>query len=104
MKRTPLRRTGTLGRRIGLAPHRTEKTIRYSQVRRDVEARANGWCELRTPVCTKRGTECHHLILRSAGGEDSLGNCVWTCPDCHRFAHAHPALAVERGWIRRRTA
>lgn len=75
------------------------KAIQYSRVRKDVEGRSNGRCEMGTPVCTLRGTECHHLLPRSQGGKDDLGNCVWTCHECHRHAHDNPAAAYEHGWL-----
>lgn len=82
---------------------RTRRWIVYAQVRSDVENRAKGRCELRTPACVIRGDQCHHLLPRSAGGADSIANCVWVCDPCHRHAHANPAEAYRRGWMVRRT-
>lgn len=93
-RKTPLRRRG---RRLG-------SQINYLKVRTDVAARAKERCELRTPVCEIRGTECHHLLPRSQGGLDDMGNCVWVCRKCHSFAHSEPTLAYEMGWLRHRSA
>lgn len=76
--------------------------VTYWRARRDVESRAGGRCELVTPACETTGTECHHLLPRSAGGDDSLGNLAWACPACHRWVHDHPTVSYERGWLRSR--
>lgn len=83
---------------------RTARQIHYSKVRGDVEARANGRCELGTPACVTCGSECHHLLQRSQGGADDMGNCVWTCAPCHRYAHDHPTESYAAGWLRHREA
>ncbi|OYT90730.1 MAG: hypothetical protein CFE43_16815 [Burkholderiales bacterium PBB3] len=31
--------------------------------------------------------EVHHLVPLAAGGEDTLGNTIAICPNCHRKAH-----------------
>jgi 5-methylcytosine-specific restriction endonuclease McrA len=33
--------------------------------------------------------QTHHIIYRSAGGADELGNCISLCFDCHRQEHGH---------------
>lgn len=81
---------------------RTAKQIRYSKVRQDVESRADGRCELRTPKCTHRGVECHHLLMRSLGGKDEIANCVWTCRECHEHTHLNESEAYANGWLRKR--
>lgn len=101
MKRSPLTRKSPLRK---VSARRLGQRIHYSRIRGDVEARSNGRCELRTPACTGRGSECHHLLPRSAGGPDDMGNCVWTCPPCHLYVHLNPAESYERGWLRRRSA
>ena len=56
--------------------------------------RANGICEQcgRAAPFTRRsdGTpflEVHHTTPLSQGGEDTIGNAVALCPNCHREAH-----------------
>ena len=93
----------TLARRTGLSPmspKRRSTVANYNRVRRDVELRAGGRCEIRSPVCLFQGAECHHRLPRSAGGQDTLENCAWTCSGCHRWLHEHPAIAYECGWLR----
>lgn len=86
------------------APKRTRSRIAYDRVRRDVAARNSERCEVGSPDCDIRGTECHHIIMRSQGGRDEIGNCLWTCAPCHRYVHEHPAESYERGWLRHRVA
>lgn len=39
-------------------------------------------------LCGKKYVHHHHVIFRSAGGDDSLDNLVCLCPDCHeKYAH-----------------
>lgn len=97
MKRTPLRRRTPL--RIRRGPNRL-----WRMARREVESRANGWCEVRVDgVCEGRGCHAHHILLRSAGGADDPSNLAWTCAPCHGHIHDHPAWSYEHGWLRRRS-
>ena len=56
--------------------------------------RAQGFCEASGPwyglergqrcyMPLDRGREFDHLIARSLGGDNSLGNCRCVCPKCH---------------------
>lgn len=36
---------------------------------------------------TDVGLTAHHIIFRSQGGDDSFGNLVTLCENCHRYAH-----------------
>lgn len=57
-------------------------------------------CEAMIPgVCTLRPTHWHHRKLRSQGGKHEVVNGLAVCSPCHNHFHAHPAEAVERGWI-----
>lgn len=98
MKRTGIKRgTKPLVRRTPL------KWQRSGRARPDVPMAA--WCEFMAEgVCTGRATHRHHLIPRSQGGGDEAANTADVCAPCHRWAHNHPALSYERGWLRRRTA
>jgi len=40
--------------------------------------------------CARWGTELHHLVKRSHGGDDVADNLIPLCRDCHRFIHEHP--------------
>lgn len=33
--------------------------------------------------------QSHHIIYRSAGGKDTLENCVWICGQCSDDEHTH---------------
>jgi hypothetical protein len=100
MKRSgPIKRKSCTGEKIG---KHTGKIRLYGpeliELRRAVFDRScpigegYGICELRYPgVCERwaswsRG-EMHHKVHRSLGGSDTLENCVWACPSCHRKAH-----------------
>ena len=55
--------------------------------------RAKGCCQLcdnPATFCDKSGKpflETHHIKWLSKGGEDSTGNTVALCPNCHRKMH-----------------
>lgn len=97
-RKTPLRGTSTLRRLNGASPQ-------WRKVRRWVADRSGGWCEARIDgICTSRGEHAHHILMRSQGGRDDLGNLLWVCGACHGHIHANPAASYERGHLRRRTA
>lgn len=55
-----------------------------ASVRRDVFIR-DTCCR----VCQERPPEhLHHIVFRSAGGDDSTHNCVGVCAACHADLHA----------------
>jgi HNH endonuclease len=46
----------------------------------------DGW---RCQACgSLRGLEVHHIQRRSQSGDDSEGNLITLCSDCHRAIHA----------------
>lgn len=74
------------------------------QVRRQVMARAGGWCE----VTKDDGTRCrsaaehlHHIRRRSQGGNDSPANLLAVCQSHHLWIHDHPDQAARMGYLRR---
>jgi len=87
--------------RINDASQEPERTQVYSFVYKrnpDIVAealrRANGVCEkCDSPAPFVRSTdgtpylEVHHIIPLSKKGEDSLGNVIAVCPNCHRELH-----------------
>jgi hypothetical protein len=96
--KTPLRRKTPLRNR-----HQGPK--QYTKVRGWVRDRAGGMCEARIDgVCIDRGEHAHHLLRRSQGGPDDMGNLIWVCAPCHGHIHANPAWAVENGLLRKRGA
>lgn len=71
-------------------------------VKKEVRERSGGRCEVRVPgVCTGRGEQVHHVILRGQGGPDELWNLLDACAACHRYVHDHPAESYENEWLRK---
>jgi hypothetical protein len=62
--------------------------------------RSAGICEALTPACKRYGTEFHHVLPRSRGGQHEPGNGLYVCAPCHRFIHDHPAISRQAGWLR----
>jgi 5-methylcytosine-specific restriction endonuclease McrA len=98
MKDTSDQRKQRLENRSSLYPDLYETSARVYRRNADVIAevliRANGVCER----CRKNapfnrasdGTpylEVHHLIRLADGGEDTVGNAIAVCPNCHRELH-----------------
>jgi len=47
-------------------------------------------CEMPAPFQNKRNEhylECHHIVWLAKGGDDTVGNTVALCPNCHRKMH-----------------
>ena len=61
------------------------------------------YCEAVTEVCTGRAEHRHHVLPRSAGGNDSTP-LLDVCSRCHDFIHANPTRSYAEGWLTRRTA
>lgn len=104
-RKTPMPRpTKTLKRRTPLRAQSAKEVVRfreYLKVRRWVLSRANGLCEAQiTGVCEGRGSHAHHILMRSQGGPDDVGNLLWVCLPCHRRIHAEPEWSYERGFLR----
>ena len=60
------------------------------------------WCELRSPQCTGRATDRHHILRRSQGGTDDQANTVDLCHVDHLYViHANPKWARNHGWLAR---
>lgn len=77
MKRSPLRRTT----RVRAVSTRMRATLPAKRaMRAGVSARAKGRCE----VCGAAGPlEVHHVVKRSAGGQDTIQNGIALCIPCH---------------------
>jgi 5-methylcytosine-specific restriction enzyme A len=71
----------------------TSAYIRDAAVAEYVKRLANGQCDLcekLAPFQNKQNEaylECHHVIWLAQGGEDTIGNTVALCPNCHRKMH-----------------
>ncbi len=64
-------------------------------------ARCNSLCEARTRACSGRGNQAHHVLRRSQGGSNDLGNLLWVCRGCHDFIHKHIEQAYKQGWLKK---
>lgn len=75
-----------------------------SSVRRQVMARAGGFCEARVEgVCTGEPELLHHKRRRSQGGRHTAANLLAVCEEDHRWIHDHPEAAVGLGLLARTT-
>ncbi len=67
--------------------------LRNADVAEFVKRHAKGVCQLckkEAPFKDNNGTpylEVHHVIWLSEGGNDTIGNTVALCPNCHRQMH-----------------
>lgn len=60
----------------------------YKKLCKLVSERDNGCI-----VCRSPNVQHHHVIFRSAGGEDTIDNLVCLCPRCHTiYAHGDNEL------------
>ncbi len=59
-------------------------------------------CEMQIEgICTGRARCWHEPELRSRGGNAyEPSERMDTCHECHRYAHDHPADAMERGFMK----
>ena len=67
------------------------------RTRNDVILAADGvcaWCEV-----AGGHLDCHHVIRRSQGGKDEVGNLRAVHRVCHRYIHEHPTEAKRRGLL-----
>ena len=98
--KTPIKRSGRIKakrKHAGIKVGKHTGNIRLygaalTDLRRQVFEKCGGWCALKTASNCWRsaGWDCghmHHVIHRSLGGSDTLENCVWACPNCHRKEH-----------------
>lgn len=51
-------------------------------------------------VCVGVAHHAHHMLRRSQGGTDEVGNLLAVCYGCHDWIHTHPAIAKEMGFLR----
>jgi hypothetical protein len=82
-----------------------------ADVRRQVEARSGGLCEIAREGCLEVARQVHHRVRRGNGGRygaaqlasDQLANLLHVCVCCHGWVHEHPAEARETGgWLLKR--
>lgn len=75
-----------------------------TSTRQYVYARSEGSCE----VCGNwPGTNVHHRLNRSQGGDWSSENCIHVCGSgtrgCHGWITSHPNQSRDNGWLVSRT-
>lgn len=65
--------------------------------RQQVRERAKGMCER----CSGPGYHWHHRRRRAIKDDHTHCSCngVLLCGTCHEWAHAHPQIARQQGWI-----
>lgn len=95
MRRTPLVRRTPLR---AASARKARKARDWWQARRWCLDRAQDACE----VCGARAHHAHHILPRSAGGSDDVGNLLAVCWDCHGRIHGNPQWAREHGYLRSR--
>ena len=59
------------------------KATNYKAVCRQVDLRDRGLCR----VCGFPGGHHHHIVFRSQGGTDTVGNLIVVCAWCHDDIH-----------------
>jgi hypothetical protein len=84
----------------GSAVHVGRKTRRIlGRLRRAVDARDHGMC--RTPGCTERATQIHHIRHWANGGSTCLSNLISLCDGHHWLVHEGGFTILPRsgeGW------
>lgn len=68
----------------------------WAKVSAQVSVRDKGLCRVCTCQTVRFGKGdprlwgmAHHVVYRSAGGADTLQNCIWVCQSCHDKEHRH---------------
>lgn len=98
MKRSPMPQRKAPMARGGRIAKKASPTDWPTSVRNAVHRRSGGRCEIGIDGCAGRAVQIHHRQRRMPGNS-TLDNALDVCTPCHNYAHAHPAEAIERGWI-----
>ena len=56
---------------------------KYRKIKTAVYDRDGGQCV----ICGNTNVEAHHVVFRSQGGKDEIGNLVCLCNKHHKMAH-----------------
>lgn len=87
--------------RVSAKRRAEERDLRRAHA--DVLLRSRGRCEAITRglehLCTGLGTEYHHVLPRSRGGQHHADNLVHLCATAHRLVHGQPARARRLGLL-----
>jgi len=73
----------------------------WVQVRSAVLARDNSICQICGSAPAESELDVHHLVPRSAGGQDELGNLITLCDGCHATRHPNLHASLARRTIER---
>jgi hypothetical protein len=90
-KRSPLRRQ---------SPKQAKRLRKWARVTKAAIEAVGGVCQIHSPICTRTATQGHHKKPRRCK-DDSPGNCIPTCAQCHVWAHAYPEWSYENGFMER---
>lgn len=75
-----------------------------TKIKRWVRERDGYRCVARIEtVCTGRADHVHHIVRKSQGGDNTMGNLISLCLACHQHIHANVAWARSHGYIRSRS-
>ena len=67
----------------------------WNKIKRDVLNRDNWTCQ----VCKKsHSSQVHHIIPRSSGGSDNVGNLITLCNRCHVLVSPVPDSILTKVW------
>lgn len=103
-----------MSRRAPLPPRRRGIRRRLDDAARDAAAeRAAEWAATKQLAWTAWGYRCavgrdlltleachgHHRLMRSAGGPDTLLNCLPVCGPCHERIHRGGDTSYDNGWL-----
>jgi 5-methylcytosine-specific restriction endonuclease McrA len=47
------------------------------------------------------GFDLHHVLMKSHGGSNEMGNLMLLCRPCHDHVHGNPQEAYAKGWLER---
>lgn len=50
-------------------------------------------------LCGNTPSDAHHMVRRSQGGDDSLGNLAPLCRLCHEEWHRGNQDVIEQSWV-----
>ena len=95
MRRSQMRRVG---------PRMRRRQDAWAKVRAKLEVRSGGRCEAcrfhPLPECSGRFEHAHHVLPRSRGGQDVIGNASALGRVHHDWVHGHPFEARALGLLR----
>lgn len=93
-------REGALGRARRAARAKSRSAWRAEVLERDDwMCRLTGSTDDDWHLSCQGPLHAHHVLPRSRGGKDDLGNGLTLCSWHHTFVHSHPDWAIEHGYL-----